>query len=73
MTHKEQILEKLEKNIKDRDAEEQKLLHSICNEIFEEYDRGSAKAVSLLLQGKITALKNKFDNAHTRFLKKMGL
>jgi len=71
MTNKEKIIEELGKNIKD--IEEQKLLHSICDEIFEEYDKGSSKAVSELLQGKINPLKNKFDDAHTRLLKKMGL
>ena len=37
MTNKEKIIEELGKNIKD--IEEQKLLHSICDEIFEEYDK----------------------------------
>ena len=71
MTDKEKIIEELGKNIKD--VKEQKLLHSICDEIFEEYDKGSVKAVSELLQRKINPLKNKFDDAHTRLLKKMGL
>lgn len=71
MTDKEKIIEELGKNIKD--VKEQKLFHSICDEIFKEYDKGSAKAVSELLQGKINPLKNKFDDAHTKFLKKMGL
>lgn len=71
MTNKEKIIEELGKNIKD--VEEQKLLRSICDEIFEEYDKGSLKAVSELLQGKINPLKNKFDDSHTRLLKKMGL
>ncbi len=71
MTNKEKIIEELGKNIKD--IEEQKLLYSICDEIFEQYDQGSSKAVSELLQGKINPLKNRFDDAHTRLLKKMGL
>lgn len=71
MTNKEKIIEELGKDIKD--VEEQKLLRSICDEIFEEYDKGSLKAVSELLQGKINPLKNKFDDSHTRLLKKMGL
>ncbi len=71
MSNKEKIIEELGKNIKD--IEEQKSLYSICDEIFEEYDKGSSKAVSQLLQGKINALKNRFDDAHTRLLKKMGL
>jgi len=41
--------------------------------VFEEYDRRSSKAVSELLQGKIKTLKYKFDDAHTKLLKKMGL
>jgi hypothetical protein len=71
MTNKEKIIEELGKDIKD--VEEQKLLRSICDEIFEEYDKGSLKGVSELLQGKINPLKNKFDDSHTRLLKKMGL
>ena len=71
MTDKEKIIEELGKNIKD--VKEQKLLHSICDEIFEEYDKESVKAVSELLQRKINTLKNKFDSAHTGLLKKMGL
>jgi len=71
MTEKEQIIEKLEMDIKD--VEKQKFLRNICDEIFEEYDKESAKAVSELLQGKINPLKNKFDDAHNRLLKKMGL
>lgn len=71
MTDKEQIIEELEKNFKE--IEEQRLLRSICDEIFEKYDRGSLKAVSELLQGKIQPLKNKFNDAHTKLLKKMGL
>ncbi len=71
MSNKEKIIEELGKNMKD--IEEQKLLHSICDEIFEEYDKGSSKGVSGLLQGKINLLKNKFNDAHTRLLKKMGL
>jgi len=56
MTNKEKIIEELGKDIKD--IEEQKLLRSICDEIFEEYDKGSLKAVSELLQGKINPLKS---------------
>lgn len=59
MTDKEQIIKELGKNIKD--VEEQKFLFSICDEIFEEYDRRSSKAVSELLQGKIKTLKYKFE------------
>ncbi|MBW2038055.1 MAG: hypothetical protein JRI46_00420 [Deltaproteobacteria bacterium] len=73
MIEKEQIIEELEKKIKDRDVEEQKLLRSICDEIFEEYNKGSAKAASLFLQGKISPLKTKFDDAHNMLLKKMGI
>ena len=69
MTDKEQIIEELEKNIKE--VEKQKFLCSICDEIF--VDKGSAKAVSELLQRKINPLKNKFDDAYTSLLKKMGL
>ena len=72
MTDKEQIKEELEKNIKDRDTEEQKLLLSLCDEIFEEYRKESAKAVSSFLQSKINPLKSKFDHAHDKLLKKMG-
>lgn len=71
MTDKERVIEVLDNNITEK--EEQKFLRSICNEVFKEYDKGSAKAVSELLQGKINPLKNKFDDAHTKFLKKMGL
>ena len=71
MSNKEKIIEELGKNIKD--VKEQKLLHSICDEIFDEYDKGSVKAVSELIQRKINPLKNKFDDAHTMLLKKMGL
>jgi len=71
MADKEKIIEELGKNIKD--VEEQKLLHSICDEIFKEYDKGSAKAVSELLQRKINPPKNKFDGAHARLIKKIGL
>jgi len=71
MIDKEKIIEELGKNIKD--VKEQKLLHSICDEIFDEYDKGSVKAVSELIQRKINPLKNKFDDAHNRLLKKMGL
>ncbi|MBU1182671.1 MAG: hypothetical protein KKF00_11000 [Proteobacteria bacterium] len=71
MTDKEQIIEELEKSI--AEVEKQKILRSICDEIFEEYDKGSAKAVSELLKRKINTLKNKFDDAHTILLKKMGL
>lgn len=73
MTDKEQIIEKLEKNIGDRDPKEQQLLQSICAEIFEEYKRESVKGISLLLQGKINPLKSEFDSAHNSLLKKMGL
>ncbi|MCD5383489.1 hypothetical protein LR066_01850 [candidate division WOR-3 bacterium] len=71
MTDKGKIIEELRKNI--INVKEQKLLHSICDEIFEIYDKRSAKAVSKLLQGKINPLKSKFDNVHNRLLKKMGL
>lgn len=71
MTDKEKIIEELGKNIKD--VKEQKLLHSICDEIFDEYDKGSVKAVSELIQRKINPLKNKFDDAHKKLLNKMGL
>lgn len=71
MTDKEKIIEELGKNIKD--VKEQKLFISICDEIFEEYDRGSVKSVSELLQRKINPIKNKFDDAYDRLLKKMGL
>lgn len=71
MTEKEQIIDKLEMNIKD--VKKQNFLRKICDEIFEEYDKGSVKAVSELLQGKLDPLKNKFDDAHSRLLKKMGL
>lgn len=71
MTDKEQIIEELEKNIKE--VEKQKFLRRICDEIFEEYDKGSAKAVSELLQREINPLINKFDDAYTSLLKKMGL
>ncbi len=71
MTDKEKIIEELGKNIKD--VKEQKLLHSICDEIFDEYDKGSVKAVSELIQRKIDPLKSKFDDAHKKLLNKMGL
>jgi hypothetical protein len=71
MTDKEKVMKELEKNI--NNLEEQKLLHGICDEIFEEYDKGSVKAVSALLQGKINLLKSKFDDTHNGLLKKMGL
>ena len=71
MTDKEKIIEEFGKNIKD--VKEQKLLHSICDEIFDEYDKGSVKAISELIQGKINPLKNRFDDAQTMLLKKMGL
>jgi len=70
MTDKEQIVEELKKKIKDKDVEE---LSSICDEIFEEYDKGSVNAVSELLRRKINPLKNKFDDAYTMLLRKMGL
>lgn len=71
MTEKNQIMEELKNKIKE--MKEYNFLHSICDEIFEEYFKGSAKAVSELLQGKIKPLKNDFDDAHTNLLKKMGL
>ncbi|MBA7601866.1 hypothetical protein ES703_08950 [subsurface metagenome] len=70
MTNQEQIIEELEKNIKDKDPEEQKFLISICNEIL---SKESPRPVSLLLQEKVNLLKSKFDDAHSNLLKKMGL
>ncbi len=69
MTNQEQIIEELEKNIKDKDPEEQNFLISICNEIL---SKESPRPVSLLLQGKVNLLKSKFDDAHNNLLKKMG-
>lgn len=71
MTDKEQIMGELEKNI--TGAEERERLRSICDAIFAAYDKGSATAVSEFFQGKANPLKNNFDDAHTRLLKKMGL
>jgi len=70
MTNQEQIIEELEKNIKDIDSEEQKMLRSICHEIL---SNENPKTVSLLLQEKINLLKSKFDDAHSNLLMKMGL
>lgn len=70
MTNQEQIIEELEKNIKDREPEEQKMLRSICDEIL---SKENPKTVSLLLQEKINLLKSKFDDAHSNLLMKMGL
>lgn len=70
MTNQEQIIEELEKNIKDKDPEEQKFFISICNEIL---SKESPRPVSLLLQEKVNLLKSKFDDAHSNLLKKMGL
>ena len=69
MTNQEQIIEELEKNIKDKDPEEQKFLISICNEIL---SKESPRPVSLLLQEKVNLLKSKFDDSHSNLQKKMG-
>ena len=71
MTDREQIIRELEKNI--TGVEEQKRLCSICDAIFAAYDEGSKQAVSDFLQGKLNPIKDKFDDAHTKLLKKMGL
>lgn len=71
MTDKEQIIADLGKS--SIAVEEQKRLCSICDAIFAAYDEGSRKAVSDFLQGKINPIKDKFDEAHTKLLKKMGL
>jgi len=71
MDDKEQIIAELEKNIKD--VEEQSLLHSMLDELFEKYSEGSAKAVTEVLQAKIKPLKSKFDDAYARLLKENRL
>ena len=71
MTDKEQIIADLEKS--SIAVEEQKRLCSICDAIFTAYDEGSRKAVSDFLQGKINPIKDKFDEAHAKLLKKMSL
>ncbi len=71
MTDREQIIGELEKNI--TGVDEQNRLLSICDAIFAAYDEGTKQAVSDFLQGKLNPIKDKFDDAHTKLLKKMGL
>jgi len=70
MTDREQIIGELEKNIT---GEERNRLRSICDAIFAAYDEGSKQSVSDFLQRKLNPIKDKFDDAHTKLLKKMGL
>ena len=71
MTDEEQIIGELERNI--TGPEERKRLRNIWDAISAAYDKGAAKAVSEFLQFKVNTLKNKFDDAHTKLLEKMGL